>query len=335
MKQAATNEFKDGLNLDLHPIVTPKTVLTDNLNGTFITYNGNEFCLQNDRGNKSVVSLTPNYTPIGIKEHNGVLYIVSVNGKKTEIGTYPAPYYPSEWSESLYNEEFSESFKDQNGDMIYAPLHILEGHNPLTNIDLGYTLKTPLTIDVQDSYDGSVNLIIVTDQQKPRIINSGFSVLPNDTYKFVNRKQDTATNIYSTDKIAVDTELIRTSSELTRVALGEPPVQSGGQLKGGNYTFYIKFGDGDFNQTDVVAESGIVSIFNGNDGVPSTISGTLLDERTDKMAHLVIHGLNHVYSKIYIYFTREYSDTQGFRMTECGMLTDPIDMVETGISQDI
>lgn len=78
MKQTATNEFKDGLNLDLHPIVTPNTVLTDNLNGTFITYNGNEFCLQNDRGNKSVASLTPGYTPIGIKEHNGVLYIVSV-----------------------------------------------------------------------------------------------------------------------------------------------------------------------------------------------------------------------------------------------------------------
>jgi hypothetical protein len=52
MKQTTVNEFKDGLNLDLHPLVTPKTVLTDNINGTFITYNGNEFCLQNDRGNK-------------------------------------------------------------------------------------------------------------------------------------------------------------------------------------------------------------------------------------------------------------------------------------------
>jgi hypothetical protein len=45
MRQSANNTFKDGMNLDLHPIVTPNTVLTDNLNGTFITYNGNEFCL--------------------------------------------------------------------------------------------------------------------------------------------------------------------------------------------------------------------------------------------------------------------------------------------------
>ncbi len=106
MRQNANNEFKDGLNLDLHPIVTPNTILTDNINGTFITYNGNEFCLQNDRGNKKIVSdidnetvsyvhLTNGYTPIGIKERNGVLYIVSVNGNKTEIGTFPAPRYPS------------------------------------------------------------------------------------------------------------------------------------------------------------------------------------------------------------------------------------------------
>ena len=63
MKQQTVNEFNDGLNLDLHPLVTPKTVLTDNLNGTFITYNGNEFCLQNDRGNKFVVNLTEGYIP--------------------------------------------------------------------------------------------------------------------------------------------------------------------------------------------------------------------------------------------------------------------------------
>ena len=97
MKQQTVNEFKDGLNLDLHPLVTPKTVLTDNINGTFITYNGNEFCLQNDRGNKEVAELTSGYIPIGIKEHNGVLYIISVKNEGTEenpdwyteIGTYP------------------------------------------------------------------------------------------------------------------------------------------------------------------------------------------------------------------------------------------------------
>lgn len=333
MKQNATNEFKDGLNLDLHPIVTPNTVLTDNLNGTFITYNGNEFCLQNDRGNKWVTNLTEGYTPIGIKEHNGVLYIVSVNGDKTEVGTFPSPIYPETWpnddssQEAIDLYEKNKTLDDEN----YRALHVLENHEPLTGMELGYDLQHPVTIEVQDSYDGSVNLILVDGEHKNRIINSGFSVLPNNQYKFVNRKQSVKTNIYN--DLDKESELIRTSNVLTNIDLRG--VQSGGQFKGGNYTFYIKFGDADYNQTDVVAESGIVSIFNGNDGVPSTISGTLLDERTDKMIHLEIQGLNHIYSKIYIYYSREYSDTQGFRMTEYGMFTEPIDLKESYIKNNL
>ena len=51
MNKAAVNTFSDGLITDLAPLSTPKTVLTDCLNGTIITYNGNEFSLQNDMGN--------------------------------------------------------------------------------------------------------------------------------------------------------------------------------------------------------------------------------------------------------------------------------------------
>ena len=315
MKQTTVNEFKDGLNLDLHPLVTPKTVLTDNINGTFITYNGNEFCLQNDRGNKYVTSLTPGYTPIGIKERNGILYIISVNENKTEIGTFPSPNYPE--SEADYNLEEEYDLINE-----YRPLHVLEDRRALTDINLGYTIETPVTIEIQDSYDGSVNLILVAKDCKPRIINSGFSVVSNNRYKFIKRRQSVETNIYT--NLDKESELIRTSDIITNVELID--VKAGGQFKGGNYTFYIKFGDSDFNQTDVVAESGIVSVFNGNNGVPSTISGTLLDERTDKMIGLGIMGLNPIYSKIYIYYSREYSDTQGYRMTEYGMFNEPIDL---------
>lgn len=51
MKQETTNVFQAGLNYDLNPLVTPNNVLTDAVNGTFITYNGNELSLQNDAGN--------------------------------------------------------------------------------------------------------------------------------------------------------------------------------------------------------------------------------------------------------------------------------------------
>lgn len=111
MKKETVNVFNEGLNKDLNPIVTPNNVLTDNLNGTFITFNGDELSLQNDAGNTKIsepdgvnfVKLSEGFYPIGIKEYGGVLYIVS--GKKAyndlgqrvkeldeiEFGSYPSP----------------------------------------------------------------------------------------------------------------------------------------------------------------------------------------------------------------------------------------------------
>lgn len=94
-KQQAINTFTGGLNTDLHPLTTPNDILTDCINGTIITYNGNEYILQNDMGNYQLKNtvLTPNYIPIGVKEYAGVIYIVSYNPieKLTEIGSYPSP----------------------------------------------------------------------------------------------------------------------------------------------------------------------------------------------------------------------------------------------------
>lgn len=95
MRKESNNQFSDGLINDLNPINTPNTVLTDNLNGTIITYNGNEYSLQNDMGNYKLQNckLKANYIPVGIKEYGDILYIVSYNplNEHVEIGSYPAP----------------------------------------------------------------------------------------------------------------------------------------------------------------------------------------------------------------------------------------------------
>lgn len=66
MRQQTINTFNDGLNYDLNPLVTPNSVLTDCVNGTFITFNGNELSLQNDAGNTVInvksVDTIPVYT---------------------------------------------------------------------------------------------------------------------------------------------------------------------------------------------------------------------------------------------------------------------------------
>lgn len=80
--------------MDLNPITTPNNILTDCINGTIITQDGNEYLLQNDFGNVKIdgAQLTPGYVPVGMKEKNGIIYIISYNpcNKKTEIGTFPS-----------------------------------------------------------------------------------------------------------------------------------------------------------------------------------------------------------------------------------------------------
>lgn len=94
-KHETSNQFKDGLMMDVHPLQTPNTVLTDCLNGTFITYNGNEHVLQNDMGNfkLSKCKLQENYIPVGTASYGDILYIASYNpiDKKFELGSYPSP----------------------------------------------------------------------------------------------------------------------------------------------------------------------------------------------------------------------------------------------------
>ena len=93
-RQEAINTFNEGLLKDINPINTPNTALTDCVNGTIITYDGNEYSLQNDKGNYELnnCKLPDGYIPVGTTEYGGIIYIVSYNpmDKKVEIGSYPS-----------------------------------------------------------------------------------------------------------------------------------------------------------------------------------------------------------------------------------------------------
>lgn len=102
MKKQAVNTFNKGLVMDFHPLLTPNNVLTNNLNGALITFNGNEYVLQNDLGNGEVgtAKLPSGYVPVGMKEHGGIIYVASHNPitGKSQIGSFPSP-------QQLYNGE--------------------------------------------------------------------------------------------------------------------------------------------------------------------------------------------------------------------------------------
>ena len=91
----ATNKFTKGLVMDFSPENTQNELLTNALNATLLTFNGNELSLQNDMGNARVETayLPEGYIPVGTCEYGGIIYIVSYNPleNKSQIGCFPSP----------------------------------------------------------------------------------------------------------------------------------------------------------------------------------------------------------------------------------------------------
>ena len=126
MKKETTNTFNEGMIKDLHPLTTPNSVLTDALNATFVTFNGNENILQNDMGNVEIQNalLKGGYVPVGMKEHGGIVYVAAYNPKtgKGQVGSFPSPkqlWESENWtvnspSSILTNISFNPNFYDGN-----------------------------------------------------------------------------------------------------------------------------------------------------------------------------------------------------------------------------
>lgn len=91
----AQSTFIEGMKQDFSPLMTPNNILTDALNATIITYNGNEFILQQDMGNGKIETafLPKGFVPVGIKEHGGIIYVASYNPltQMSQVGSFPSP----------------------------------------------------------------------------------------------------------------------------------------------------------------------------------------------------------------------------------------------------
>lgn len=91
----ATNTFSKGLIMDVHPMTAPQDTMSNALNATLLTYDGNEFILQNDNGNTKIDSayLPTGYIPVGIKSYGGIIYVASYNPftKMSQVGSFPSP----------------------------------------------------------------------------------------------------------------------------------------------------------------------------------------------------------------------------------------------------
>lgn len=336
-KKATVNGFTEGLSMDLNALTDTKETLIDALNATLVTGNGNEMILQNDDGNfelkideKKVVEFPlPYMIPVGIKEYGGIFYICVYDCVMHNDGiyTYPSPDYEN----NIFTEDISLDTKKEivgNIKNELSPLHVVKTNpnnpnNPnsysisvLRTPRLQFSLQHPVNIDIQPSYDGTVNLILNDNYNIPRMINSGFQVLSNNKYKYTIRKENSSKlyEVSSQDVFDTQTSLNKRYKHIPKLTY--EGVENSGNLKVGNYVFYFKYEDADGNETNIMQESGIVSCFKGKDADPLSINGGFRDENSNKLVKFKLEKLDIGYDYIKVMYSRDTSDLDQNRVTK-------------------
>lgn len=191
--------------------------------------------------------------------------------------------------------------------------------------ELSFSLKHPVNILPQWSYDNSVNLIINDGLNPPRLINSRFSITERNKYQVVDRKGNNDSNIYDRgEQFDIDTSLYKKIISIpTLQFLG---VQYGGNLSIGNYHFYFRYVDDDGNESDYFAESGLISIFIGN--TPDSIYTGFRNQNASKSVKFLLSNTDVSYSDLVIYYTKATADiyenatVQAYKIEQTFKLSD-------------
>ena len=174
---------------------------------------------------------------------------------------------------------------------------------------LNFDLNHEVDIETQDSYDGSVNLILNDDKNIPRLINSRFSVAEDSTYIIPDHDGNKDTNLYQEEDLNVDTFLQKTISRIPKITFNG--LNLGGRLPCGMYHFYFTFCDNDGNETDFVGESSAVAVHIGNINDPYSIRMGMENETTDKCVMFNISNIDNSYDFVKVYYTRSTSGMEG------------------------
>ena len=206
-----------------------------------------------------------------------------------------------------YNPLYNYRPKHRDGDDIQDG----EVHDMITKNSedcgeqLNFDLEHPVEIACQRSYDGSVNLILNDNKNQPRLINTRFTPKQNNTYTREDRLGNTDTNIYDESEFEIDSSLLKKYINIPKVDF--KGLHYGGSLPVGNYVFYFKLSDADGNETDIVAESGVVSVYMGSINTPASMRGGQMNENSGKMVQFHLSNIDSGYDYVTVYYSRATS----------------------------
>jgi hypothetical protein len=200
----------------------------------------------------------------------------------------------------------------------YVPFkNLLDSNNKIIDFNttnLNFTKNSPVNIEIQPSFDGSVNLILNNDNEKPKLINSRFSVQEGDTFIIPDHKGNKDSNLYQNDILDLDTRLYKTINSIPKLEF--KGLLNGGKMLCGSYHFYFRLSDNDGNETDIISESGLVTCHIGNINDPKSIRMGMENEDSKKAISFLLSNLDTSYDFIKVYYSRVTSDkTQQDRIT--------------------
>lgn len=217
-------------------------------------------------------------------------------------------YYNQKTGETKTKDEY-ELLSETEKQNYVPPYSIVD----LVTNNLTFSLQNPVDMLAQQSYDGSVNLILNDNLNLPRMINSRFTVRAGNKYEIVDRTGSTDTNLYDDNQFDTDTSLYKVYNTIPRIHFNG--LRTNGEFPVGNYVFYFRLCDADGNETDFVGESGIVSVYIGNINDPHSIRGGISDENSHKAISFTINNIDSAYDYIKVYYTRSTSTPEGTEVT--------------------
>ena len=234
--------------------------------------------------------------------------------KTTTSGTY----YIDLRGKEFFIKDPNSNVKDDDSDFIkgFDEKNLFATAGSIIDLDtdkLGFDLEHPVDIEVQPSYDGSVNLILNDNKNIPRLINSRFSVREKNTYEIVDRIGENDTNIYNSKNFEKDSALYFQQSTIASTQFVQLIV---GNLPVGQYCFYFSYCDSDGNESDIIDETGVIPVFIGADKMPLSIEGGIKNQNSNKGILLQISNLDVAYKYIKVRYVRFFADYQQNRVYE-------------------
>lgn len=297
MSNKVINTFHDGLNLDVADMMMKNSFLRFAQNVRILNLGGTSYLISNLQGTERKFTISSGFSPIAAEEYNGVLYIISKNETQLEIGSYP-----------------SVDPQETGNIWIYRPINNLIGGPTILGVTNAFRLNLEVLglsgetiiqkLIVQPDYDRTVNLLFTIRGYKPRIINSRFSAIRNQSslaLKYVMREPGANINEYSLDSVEDETSTILYSTKILGIDFSS--ISSGGKLKPGNYQYVFHYMTEGFNQTNVVGQSSTCQVAFGE--IENNRKGGDETQETDKRVILSLSNIdtNFRYLKVYCMYS--------------------------------